>query len=104
MLPFSERMKRELNGLWWAGQAVPGTTCLVGCPPLSRQARANEYSLTAGANILRDVDGNIKLCDFGMAKQQLQSGMGMNSVCGTWYYMSPEVSRGDEYGCNTDIW
>ena len=59
--------------------------------------------LLAGANILRDTAGNVKLGDFGTSKQ-LESVTRMNSVCGTWYYMSPDVVGGNGYGCETDIW
>jgi len=59
--------------------------------------------LVLGANILRDTDGNVKLGDFGTSKQ-LQSITRMKSVCGTWYYMSPDIISGNSYGCKTDIW
>ena len=65
---------------------------------------ANEYSLLmSGANILRDIGGNVKLGDFGTSKQ-LQSVTRMNTFCGTWYYMSPDIISGQGYGCKTDIW
>ncbi|XP_059583487.1 uncharacterized protein LOC132250420 [Alligator mississippiensis] len=60
-----------------------------------------------GANVLRDSAGNVKLGDFGASKrlQTLSlSGMGMKSVTGTPYWMSPEVIRGEGYGRKADIW
>jgi len=57
----------------------------------------------AGANILRDIGGNVKLGDFGTSKQ-LQSVSRMNSFCGTWYYMSPDIISGKCYDYKTDIW
>jgi len=59
--------------------------------------------LTLGANILRDVHGNVKLGDFGMSKH-LQSMTQMKSFCGTLNYMSPDIVVGNSYGCKTDIW
>ena len=59
--------------------------------------------MPVGANILRDVTGHVKLGDFGTAKQ-LRTLTRMNSFCGTWYYMSPDVVSGDGYACQTDIW
>ena len=56
-----------------------------------------------GANILRDNEGNVKLGDFGTSKQ-LQSITRMNTFCGTWYYMSPDMIIGEGYGCKTDVW
>jgi len=57
----------------------------------------------AGANILRDTEGNVKLGDFGTSKQ-LTSMTKLTSICGTWYYMSPEIIREVGYDCKTDIW
>ena len=59
----------------------------------------------AGANILRDSNGNIKLADFGASKrlQTIRSGIG--SVHGTPYWMAPEVIKGDDpYTFKADIW
>lgn len=62
---------------------------------------------SAGANILRDSVGNVKLGDFG-ASRRLQticlSGAGIMSVTGTPYWMSPEVISGEGYGRKADIW
>ena len=59
--------------------------------------------VTLGANILRDNETNVKLGDFGTAKR-LTSVTRMETLCGTWYYMSPDIICGDGYGCKTDIW
>lgn len=61
----------------------------------------------AGANILRDSNGNVKLADFGASKrlQTIRSGVGMKSVHGTPYWMAPEVIKGDDpYTFKADIW
>uniref|UniRef100_A0A7M6DQA5 Protein kinase domain-containing protein n=1 Tax=Clytia hemisphaerica TaxID=252671 RepID=A0A7M6DQA5_9CNID len=60
-----------------------------------------------GANILITVKGNIKLIDFGCAKElsiSVGSTVLLKSVKGTPYWMSPETVRGT--GCNhkSDIW
>ena len=57
----------------------------------------------AGANILRDTEGNVKLGDFGTSKQ-LTSMTKLTSICGTWYYMCPEIIREVGYEYKTDIW
>ena len=57
----------------------------------------------AGANILRDSSGNVKLGDFGTSKQ-LQTLTHLKSFCGTCYYMSPDIIAGDGYDTKTDIW
>ncbi|XP_064646116.1 mitogen-activated protein kinase kinase kinase 2-like isoform X2 [Lineus longissimus] len=58
------------------------------------------------ANILRDSIGNIKLADFGASKRlhTICPSMGLKSVTGTPYYMSPEVINGDGYGRKADVW
>jgi serine/threonine protein kinase len=70
-----------------------------------------------GANVLVDAQGNLKLADFGAAKQLEQvrgtgsgSGAQANSeacqtVTGTPYYMAPEVIQGARhYGRKADVW
>ncbi|XP_023656029.1 mitogen-activated protein kinase kinase kinase 22 [Paramormyrops kingsleyae] len=60
-----------------------------------------------GANILRDLSGNVKLGDFGASKRIqtiCMSGTGIKTVTGTPYWMSPEVISGEGYGRKADIW
>uniref|UniRef100_A0A8C6TV14 Mitogen-activated protein kinase kinase kinase 3 n=1 Tax=Neogobius melanostomus TaxID=47308 RepID=A0A8C6TV14_9GOBI len=60
-----------------------------------------------GANILRDLEGNVKLGDFGASKRLqtiCMSGTGIRSVTGTPYWMSPEVISGEGYGRKADVW
>ena len=60
--------------------------------------------LMVGGNILRDIDGNVKLGDFGTSKRLQMITRRQYGVCGTSYYMSPQMIVGDGYGCETDIW
>lgn len=49
-------------------------------------------------NILLDKDGNIKLGDFGFAREFDDSpGNLMSTWCGTTAYASPEMLRGEKY-------
>ncbi|XP_078344177.1 mitogen-activated protein kinase kinase kinase 3-like [Oculina patagonica] len=59
-----------------------------------------------GANILRDLLGNLKLADFGASKrlQTIRSKTYIQSVHGTPYWMAPEVINGEGYGRKADIW
>ncbi|XP_028842856.1 mitogen-activated protein kinase kinase kinase 3 [Denticeps clupeoides] len=60
-----------------------------------------------GANILRDLAGNVKLGDFGASKRLqtiCMSTSGVRSVTGTPYWMSPEVISGEGYGRKADVW
>lgn len=54
------------------------------------------------ANILLDSEGNVKLCDFGV------SGEAVNSLAttfvGTQYYMAPERIMGKPYTATCDVW
>ena len=55
-------------------------------------------------NILLDIAGNVKLCDFGLAIQ-LKEGQILEEVCGTLEYMAPEVLAGEPYdGLAGDMW
>eukprot|EP00117_Sycon_ciliatum_P003041 scpid28808/ scgid8001/ Mitogen-activated protein kinase kinase kinase 2; MAPK/ERK kinase kinase 2 len=59
-----------------------------------------------GANILRDLHGNVKLADFGASRslQTIKSMSCLKSVHGTPYWMSPEVLNGNGYNETADIW
>lgn len=55
-------------------------------------------------NILLDVDGHIKLIDFGLAKQGLGKEGVTFSFCGSPEYMSPEVLNGVSHGRAVDYY
>jgi serine/threonine protein kinase len=56
-------------------------------------------------NILLDVEGHIKLGDFGLAKDGITDAIcGAQSVCGTPEYMAPEVINKAGHGTAVDWW
>lgn len=54
------------------------------------------------SNILVNCGGEIKLCDFGVSGQLIDSTA--NSFVGTRSYMSPERLQGSKYSVQSDIW
>lgn len=55
-------------------------------------------------NILVDVDGTVKLADFGFAANMTQERSKFNSVVGTPYWMAPELIKGKKYDGKVDVW
>lgn len=60
-------------------------------------------------NILVDLDGNIKLADFGLSKEGIGDDDKTRSFCGSPAYLSPEVVNNKNkgaggYGKSTDIY
>ena len=55
-------------------------------------------------NILIDVDGYIKLADFGIAKIMQDFDEEPNSFCGTPEYLSPEIINGSGHDFTVDWW
>jgi len=55
-------------------------------------------------NILLDMDGNVKLADFGYTVQLTQERSMRDTTIGTPYWEAPEVITGDRYGPKVDIW
>ncbi|EGV64695.1 kinase-like protein, partial [Yamadazyma tenuis ATCC 10573] len=57
------------------------------------------------ANILISKEGNVQLCDFGVAAKVSANSLKRTTMAGTPYWMAPEVIReGDTYNSKADIW
>ncbi len=56
-------------------------------------------------NLLRSLEGVVKLADFGIAKATEQSSITqVGSVLGTAAYLAPEQARGEEAGPSADLY
>lgn len=56
------------------------------------------------ANVLLSVTGEVKLTDFGLAAQLTEEMQYRKTMLGTADFMSPELLRGEAYGCKVDVW
>jgi serine/threonine protein kinase len=55
-------------------------------------------------NILMDVEGSIKICDFGVSRL-INKGQSIQEQCGTPAYLAPEIIADEGYeGFYVDIW
>ncbi|CAG9315296.1 unnamed protein product [Blepharisma stoltei] len=55
-------------------------------------------------NILLDMDGHIKLIDFGLSKESVSNRGRSYSFCGSPEYMSPEMLKGTGHGREVDFY
>lgn len=56
------------------------------------------------ANIMLDQDENLKIGDFGLAKELSSESKLARTNVGTPFYMSPELVNGNKYDERSDIW
>ncbi|XP_065833095.1 protein kinase C-like 1B isoform X2 [Oscarella lobularis] len=55
-------------------------------------------------NVLLDVDGHVKVADFGMCKEDIIDDKLTNTFCGTPDYIAPEILQEQNYGASVDWW
>jgi serum/glucocorticoid-regulated kinase 2 len=55
-------------------------------------------------NVLIDLQGYIRITDFGLSKMQVKTDFDALSLCGTPEYLAPEVLLKKGYGKSVDWW
>jgi serine/threonine protein kinase len=55
-------------------------------------------------NILVDVDGHLRITDFGLVKEKMSDGQTTSTFCGTPEYIAPEIISAKPYTVAVDWW
>ncbi|XP_076874029.1 protein kinase C delta type-like [Brachyhypopomus gauderio] len=55
-------------------------------------------------NVMLDGEGHVKIADFGLCKENVFGRKLAKSICGTLYYMAPEMLQGRRYSFSVDWW
>eukprot|EP00743_Colponemidia_sp_Colp-15_P010894 GILK01012068.1.p1 GENE.GILK01012068.1~~GILK01012068.1.p1 ORF type:complete len:862 (+),score=168.21 GILK01012068.1:96-2681(+) len=82
--------------LSWFSQIVLGVMLMHSKNILHRDIKTQNIFLTK--------DNYVKLGDFGIAKSLSENTLFAKTACGTPYFMSPEVCRGQQYNQKSDVW
>ena len=63
-----------------------------------------DFSSLKPENVLIDIDGYIRITDFGLSKKNVKGTKDAFSVCGTPEYLAPEVILKKGHGKPVDWW
>jgi ankyrin repeat protein len=84
--------------LRWARDVAKGMTYLhARTPPVVHRDLKS-------LNVLLDINGTVKLCDFGIARLREHTFVMTQHIAGSPSWMAPEVLRGDDFGPASDVY